>query len=491
MKIKFINQDNGDISLERELNPSQEKFWNSPKTFLVLNGGFRSGKTEITLLKTIYDAVSQDDNYILMGRRTYQEIYDVLLKDFLDLCPPNLIKDYKKSPHPTIVLHTLNGKTSTLIFRNLDKLAEAEIKGLNLGQIVIDQAEDVEEDIFRALTFRLSRKGIVHRVYLTSNPALNWMFRKVKQGTDKDWELIEIPSPENYRNLPKETVELYESYKESDPAYYKQYVLGVWDESLLAENTVFSRDLIERLEPENPTRFLDGLAIFKEPVKGHHYQMGIDPSEGIIGGDDAAAAVTDMDTLEEVASFAGKIPPEELAERCVYWARFYSSYPECLLIPEMNAMGLALLNKLKELGWQRIYQREEYDKKSGRQLEKLGWRTTSQTKPLLISNFRHLLRNFPVKIRSKETIEQFKTFIFTDEAKKKGAAAQSGFKDDRVIATLLAFWEKKRRPGGFIKKENLSISEEIVPSLEIVKGKLQWKGLDTSLEIKHNKWTIS
>ncbi len=490
MKIKFVNQDTGDTSLERVLNPSQEKFWNSDKKFIVLNGGFRSGKTEIVLLKTLYDAVSQDNNYILMGRKTYQEIYDVLLKDFLDLCPPNLIKDYKKSPHPTIVLYTLNGKTSTLIFRNLDKLAEAEIKGLNLGQIVIDQAEDIEEGIFRALTFRLSRKGIAHRVYLTSNPALNWLFRKVKQETDHDWELIEVSARENYKNLPRETVELYESFKESDPTYYKQYVEGIWDESLLADNTAFSRDLIEKMRPEQPIKFLDGLAIFKEPIKGHCYQIGGDPSEGVAGGDDAAVCISDMDTLEEVASFAGKIPPEELAERCVYWAKHYSSYPLAMIIPEMNAMGLAFLNKLKELGWQRIYQREEYDKKSGRLLEKLGWRTTVQTKPLLISNFRHLLRNFPLKIRSKETIEQFKTFIFTDEAKKKGAGAQSGFHDDRVMATLLAFWEKKRRPGGFIKKiEELNIlnTQEIVPSLEVVNGKLQWKGL----EIKQNKWTIS
>ena len=118
MKIKFNNFKNNDTVLERTLLPAQEKFWNSEKTYSILNGGFGSGKTEIMLLKVIYDCLSQPDNYFLLGRKTYTEIYDVLLKDFMDYVillglrvlrrPPTLQLNYiHRENHQQLYLETL------------------------------------------------------------------------------------------------------------------------------------------------------------------------------------------------------------------------------------------------------------------------------------------------------------------------------------------------------------------------------------------------
>jgi hypothetical protein len=112
------------------------------------------------------------------------------------------------------------------------------------------------------------------------------------------------------------------------------------------------------------------------------------------------------------------------------------------VLPEMNSIGLALLNILKAEDDILIYQREEFDKTSNKRTKKLGWRTTRQSKPLLVNRFQELIRlGIVPKIRTQETIEQFKTFIHTGEAKKSGFGAKQGFHDDRVIATLLSFWE--------------------------------------------------
>lgn len=456
-KIKFQNLNNGEITFEMELLPSQKKFWNHVKNFLVISGGFGCGKTRVMLLRVLYECMSQPDNYFLLGRKTYQEIYDVLLKDFWELCDESWVKEYRKSPHPTVVLNTfVPGKTSTIIFRNTDKLSEEEIKGLNLGGFAIDQAEETEESTIRGLMFRLRRKGIRHRVFLTLNPALTWLYHVVKNQSspkyDDTWGLIEACSVENYPNLPKDTVERYEKFKETDPAYYRQYVLGVWDESLLAENTVFAREHIEKLSKmaKNPLRITEGFKIYSVYKPGHRYQVGIDPAEGLEQGDDSAITVVDLTDLEEVAHWAGKLPPDATAEKAVYIASQYSGQEKAMIIPEINAMGHALLNKLKDLDWYRVYQREDIDKKTGRKMNKLGWRTTSSTKPLLISHFRDLLRNFEPRIYTLETLDQFKSFIYSDEAKLKGMGANLGYHDDRLMATLLAFWEASRYSPGKI-----------------------------------------
>jgi hypothetical protein len=235
-----------------------------------------------------------------------------------------------------------------------------------------------------------------------------------------------------------------------------------------------------------PIRMFEGANIYKEPSREHRYQMGIDCAEGVEGGDNAAICIADMDSLEEVASWAGKLPPEAVAERAVVLAEMYSGeWRKCLIIPEMNAMGLAILQKLRELGWERVYQREEYDKKTGKPTMKLGWRTTTQTKPLLVSNFRHLVRNFDVLIRTKETVAEFRTFIYSDEAKQKGMGAGATFHDDRVIATMLAFWERTRRD---VKAEIIRHQETkkfpipVIPSVIIEDGKVKLTKAEQKLQ---------
>lgn len=499
--FKFFDPTTGEAVFERIFTEAQIEFFNSTERFVVLNGGFGSGKTEPLVLKAIIDAIMIPDNYILMGRKTYQEIYDVLWKDFLTLCPEHFIKGIRKSPHPSVELFCQNSKkTSTIIFRNLDKMAEAEIKGLNLGEVMIDQAEDTPENVFQGLTFRLRRKGCPHRILMTVNPALNWIYQRAKVDNNKDWRVIEAPSTQNYINLPASTVELYESYKESDPAYYKQYVLGVWDESLLAENTVFAREHIERLEKyiKQPRRMLEDLMVFIEPIKGHRYQMGIDCAEGVISGDNASVKIVDLDTLEEVAAWAGKLPPEVVAEKAVFWAEHYSEDKagprRCKIVPEMNAMGLALLNKLRDLGWERIYQREDLDRKTGKVSMKLGFRTTMQSKPLLISNFRHLCRHFEPKIFDKDTIEEMKSFVYTTESRKLGSGAQEGFHDDRIVATLLAFWEKQKRGKGTVIKAKERFQQlpvdELQPAIIIKNGRAQC--ISPLVEVERTKhWMTS
>lgn len=483
MKIKFKDIGTGDEVLNIELLPSQEVFWKATERYVLFSGGLGCGKSMTMLLKVIYDAMSQDNNYILVGRATYQEIHDVMVKEFFELCHDSWIKEYRKTPHPTVVLHTFGGGTSEIIFRNLDKMSRGELLGLNLGGFAIDQAEDVPEEVFNTLKGRMRRKGIKHRCYMTSNPKLSWLYRVFKQEPEDNYLLIEASTLENEKNLPPEYVEDLKKYPKT---WFNQYVLGIWDESLLSDNIVFAREYIEKLNKymREPKREFEGLRIYTEYDPTHQYQIGIDSAEGADTTEDSmrktqkdngVIVIWDKTEDEEVAMFSAKIPPRILAQKAVTFAALYGN-PE--IVPEMNSMGLALIDKLDDLGYTNVYRRKEYDRVLKKQMKKVGFRTTSASKQLLISHFEELCRVRNPIIHSRETVAELKTFVYTDNAKKKGAGAQEGFHDDKVMATLLAsFDDDPVLPGTVHKQARGTIDNiDVVPSIRVVNGKVRPPG---------------
>lgn len=501
MKFGFKNPVTGEDLGKWELNPSQERFWKSKKKFVLFSGGYGCGKSLMLTLKAIYLAVSYPDNYILMGRRTYPELRDTLLKEFFNICPDHLIKDYLKA-EGRVLLHTGNGpdgkprKPSEIIFRHLDTIAESEIRSLNLGAAFIDQAEDIEKPVFDGLRGRLRRAGIPDeekKIYMSCNPALTWLFAEFKQVPQPEYEVIEASTMENEKNLPKGYVEDLLKYPE---AYKRQYVYGVWDENLLSDRVVFAREYIEKLGMyvQEPIREREGLAVYKEFVPGHEYQMGIDTSEGIVQegvaqekqqSDESAITITDLTTEEEVASWSGRLAPDIVAEKAIQYALWYADKKNrIMLVPEMNSIGLALVNRLnrESSDYIRIYRRETFDKKTGLKSESEGWRTTRQTKPLLISHFQELLRLRDPKIRSRRTFDQLKSFVYTDEVKKQGAGAEKGFHDDRVISMLLSFWKKGPVAPGSVIGSHRERGDIIIkngklhkPNLVIEREPTSWK----------------
>lgn len=448
------------------------------------------GKSLMLILKAIQLSLKYPNNYILMGRKTYQELRDSLWKEFFILCPDQLIKAINKAEMKV----TFNNG-SEIIFRHLDKIAESEIKSLNLGVAFIDQVEDIAKEVFLALVGRLRRNTVDDkdkRIYMSCNPALTWLYSDFKQTPMENSELIEASTLENKENLSPAYIESLLQYPET---WKKQYVYGVWDASLLSDRTVFAREHIEKLMgyERKPVLIREGLEIYKEFVSEHRYQLGLDPAEGMIDGDEASITIVDLTTLEEAACWSGRVPPDVAAEYAGKFARWYQdNKSRCLVVPEINSVGLAALNKLAADYELRIYKREEFDKRSGQKTEKLGWRMTRGTKPLAVSRFQELLRLAIPKVYSR-TIEQFKTFVYTDESRKHGMGAQTGFHDDRLISLLLAFWEKKPAKESIVLgSEQRDNKEESGARLRVKNGKIiKMPQIQPVLEIIRDKsWKI-
>src|SRR3990167_8893134 len=167
MIIKFSTSEGEVLCGPWDLNPSQEKFWNSKRKFVLFSGGYGCGKSLMLTLKAINHALTYPNNYILMGRRTYPELRDTLLKEFFTICPDALIKDYLKA-EGRIIFHN----KSEIVFRHLDTMAASEIRSMNLGSAFIDQAADIGKDVIDGLRGRLRREGIpddARQIFLSCN----------------------------------------------------------------------------------------------------------------------------------------------------------------------------------------------------------------------------------------------------------------------------------------------------------------------------------
>jgi len=183
---------------------------------------------------------------------------------------------------------------------------------------------------------------------------------------------------------------------------------------------------------KQPLAIEEGCEIFEQPRPGIEYRMGVDPSEGIV--DPSSISVVSAEG-RKVAKFNGKVPIQGLADRVKF---LYYKYQKPLIVPESNSSGTALIREIRDL---RVYRRKQLEYKTDIETEKLGFRTSWDSKQQLIDHFQKLLRNKVPKIYDAKTIDEMKSFMWSNEASQVGAGAARGFHDDDVMSTLLAYWD--------------------------------------------------
>src|SRR3990167_922882 len=434
-KLKFRNLDTGEILKEFDLSLKQHQFVKDEgHRYALYSGGFGAGKTLALELKILYLALKYPKNTILVGRQHYQDLRDTVQKEFFELCPEEYIANFIKSERKAVLT---NG--SEILFRHLDKVSEKEIRSLNLGAFAIDQMEDVAEPVYLALKGRLRKAGTSQQGFGTSNPAPSWIFREFKQQSKPENLLLETSTLEN-PHLSQAYIDDLMKY----PDYWKkQFVFGEWDTAIMGDRNVYHLDITMELEkniilPEKAT-ILDDIRIYKTKFDNDDFlQMGVDISEGV-GGDASVISVVNCKDGEEIAFWQGQLPPDILVEKALRVIEYLNARTKrpMLIVPEINGLGIAFLTHIKK-SYNQIYKREVFLKQSKERKEVLGWKTSVSTKPLLINNHVDQLRNQHLTVHTPEIIEQMKTFVYTDDAKKSGMGAAPGFHDDAVIGHGLA-----------------------------------------------------
>jgi hypothetical protein len=231
--------------------------------------------------------------------------------------------------------------------------------------------------------------------------------------------------------------------------FKQEYPISIEEAFVASTNTVIPKELIEaqRKYIREPKQELDGVIFYEHLKADHYYSLGADPAEGI-GQDDSAFTVIDRMTGREVAHFSNnQIPPDIFAKKIMKTAEYFNN---ALVVLEINNHGLAVLNELSRLGYMMIFRQRYYDKVSKDWTRRLGWKTTSTTKPLMIDEFIKALREEEVGISSAATVGQMLTFVHTNEPNRHGMGAESGQRDDRLISAMLAWQGLKDLPTEFM-----------------------------------------
>jgi len=168
--------------------------------------------------------------------------------------------------------------------------------------------------------------------------------------------------------------------------------------------------------------------------RGHSYVMGVDVSAGV-RKDRSVMEIFDIENMEQVGEWiSDRTAPDHLAVKVKEVAEIFNG---AYVIVESNNHGIATLSELRKIyPTYKIYTetRAQEAKSEKSELMTLGHRTTTITKPLLVSKLRKLLAK-DLLIHSPILYSELTTFVETEEGRLE---AEEGCFDDCVIAAAKA-----------------------------------------------------
>lgn len=173
------------------------------------------------------------------------------------------------------------------------------------------------------------------------------------------------------------------------------------------------------------------IEIFKKPEEDEFYCMGADVAEGLVTGDNSCAEVLNND-LDVVAVWHGHIDPDLFGKELVKLARYYN---DAYMGVESNNHGRTTIKSVMDEDYYNIYFAKIYDKAADTVSQKVGWSTTSKTKPLMINKLAEYIREKWIGIKHKTTLKECLTYVIEDNGSTN---AQQGCHDDTVMALAIA-----------------------------------------------------
>lgn len=242
----------------------------------------------------------------------------------------------------------------------------------------------------------------------------------------------------DWKNVPryKSDGTLYsaEEFKESiiKKYGYKYFLAAYACEFLGSSETLIPGEKLGKFEIKSPIdRDSIGIEIYEEPIKNHKYVIGCDTSKN--AGDFTSFQIFDITDLSFRQVVAAKLSidylmiPELLNE-------YGLKYNGALIIIENNeGSGQVVADILKkDFEYENLY----HDVKNNKRINYPGFRTTKQSRDLMLQTVRMLSNYDMITLCDKQTIVEFENFTMNRHGKFE---ANAGNHDDMVMATCLCF----------------------------------------------------
>ena len=226
--------------------------------------------------------------------------------------------------------------------------------------------------------------------------------------------------------------------------------------------------------------------IWQPPNYTKNYVVSADVSRGD-GTDYSAFHIIDVETLEQVAEYKGKISTQDFGNMLVNVA---SEYNNALLVVENNNIGWAAIQQVIDREYPNLFytskdlqyvdvQHQITNKYRVQERNMVpGFSTTQKTRPLIVAKLEEMFREESVVVHSQRLIDELFVFIYNGNR----AEAMTGYNDDLVMSFAIALWV--RDTALRLRAEGIELSKQAIQGIG------QNSGVYTSEVQKNDSWEM-
>jgi len=324
-----------------------------------------------------------------------------------------------------------------------------------LGGVYIEQAEETQPDSFDFLLGRLSRVRSSRKMRLTCNPnGHDWLWQYFYQESPEyrqGYRVIRCPPADQNPHVPADYVEKLRTTLGQE--MFEQYVLGS-REVMLGYRFFDAGALLQQVirQPLATGYFVDdfpkpdwrdqeggAIRIYERYSDRDVYAIGLDIATGE-GGSRCAGIVRNC-TLNRVAAVIdADLRPDELAVQGWLLSRYYGG---AVLAPERNGIGFSVLQSLRQLSGNIFTEQAVLDTGALARTAPDGWLTDARSRMELFAQLQREISLRNLELLDRELIEQMKAITMSKRGRPE---AETGFRDDLVLALGISGMVKKLRP---------------------------------------------
>lgn len=420
--------------------------------YLVFYGGGSSGKSYFIAQRYIYKLIHPTRCNVLVVRQTgdtNRKSTFPLLKQVISHW--NLSKHFKVNESDMRIKCLLTG--NEVAFAGLDdveKIKSITFENGELTDIWVEEATETQESDINQLKVRLRGGKSKKQIVLSFNP-INIQHWIKKHFIDSELATVCFSTYKDNKFLTDDDRKALEDLQYTDEYTYRVYCLGEW--GILGKTVFDARAIQTRLEqiqkPIKTGYFIydyDGLRIsnikWVNDRNGYIniYQLPNTPSitKYCIGGDTAGEGsdyfvgqVLDAKTGTQCAVLRHQFDADQYTKQMYCLGKYYK---DALIGIEANFDSFPIM-ELQRLGYPFQYVREVQDTYTGKTEKRFGFKTTSLTRPTIISRLIEIVREHCYTINDKDTLEELLTIVRNEKGRIE---ASEGAHDDMMMGLAIA-----------------------------------------------------
>lgn len=420
--------------------------------YLLFYGGGSSGKSYFIGQRFIYKLIHPVRCNLLVVRQTgdtNRRSTFPLLKQVISNW--NLGEHFKINESDMRIVCKLTG--NEVAFAGLDdveKIKSITFANGELTDIWVEEATECLEQDINQLKVRLRGGKSKKQMVLSFNP-INIQHWIKKHFVDSGLATVCFSTYKDNKFLTDDDRKALEDLKKIDEYTYEVYCLGKW--GILGKTVFDARSIQARLDnipkPLKTGYFeydYDGLKItnirWVNDRNGYISIYGIpnvpEMTEYCIGGDTAGegsdyfvADVLDAKTGVQVAKLRHQFDADQYTRQMYCLGKYYK---DALIGIEANFDSYPIM-ELQRLGYPKQFTRTAQDTYTGKTEKRFGFKTTSLTRPTIISKLIEIVREHCETINSKDTLEELLTIIRNEKGRIE---APQGGHDDQMMSLAIA-----------------------------------------------------